>query len=382
MIRSFILTNIVTTFIELIMEKMRRRQDVIRTGLGDFSRKKFDALTHVRETALDGLREAIKSRGYREVITSTLVNIAGSCENAFASFRLNYYGTPAYLSQSAQIQLENLVLILRRGVFTVNNSFREENYDDPEAKGRRLSEFTLVEPERPYENFTPEQVLDRIIEEETEVIKYTTQKVVEQCSPDIKRLGGDTDYLRRVIPTRFERMSYDEALELLNGEGGSYKFGDDLGVLEERAILRYFGNTPTFVTHYPASIKFFNMKRTSDGQRVYSVDLLTPILGETVGGAVREENGEVIKQHLRESKIAEYMKEQAKEQAEKLGQDPERAVELVDPVAQFPDYFNILGQVEPVLGGGYGIGFERFVGFLLQSNDILDTVTYRTLHPK
>jgi asparaginyl-tRNA synthetase len=360
---------------------MKIRQDVIQTGRGDFSREKFDALTHVREIALDGLREAIRSRGYREVTTSTLVNIAGSCENPYASFRLNYYGTPAHLSQSAQIQLENLVLGLMRGFFTVNNSFREEDYKDPEAQGRRLSEFTLVEPERPYPTFSPEQVLDRIIEEVTEVIKYATQKVVEHCSPDIKRLGGDTDYLRKVIPSRFERITYDGALELLNREGEKYKFGSDLGVLEERAILRYFGNTPTFVTHYPASIKFFNMKRTPDGQSVYSVDLLTPRLGETVGGAVREENGEVIKRHLRESRIAEYMKEQAREQAERLGHDPERAMNLVDPVAQFPDYFNMLGQVEPVLRGGYGIGFERFVGFLLQSNDILDTVAYRTLHP-
>ncbi len=364
------------------------QQDVIQTGCGDVSIERFDALTHVRETALDGLREAIKSRGYREVTTATLVNIAGSCENPYASFRLNYYGKPAHLSQSAQIQLENLVLGLRRGFFTVNNSFREENYDDPEAKGRRLSEFTLVEPEKPYPNVTPEQALDRIIEEQAEVIKYATQKVVEHCSSDIKKLRGDPDYLRRVIPARFERISYDAALKLLNldeelltDKEGGYKFGDDLGVLEERTILRHFGNTPTFVTHYPASIKFFNMKRTTDGQRVYSVDLLTPRLGETVGGAVREESGDVIKQHLRESRIAEYMREQARERARESNQDPGPAGESMEPAIHFPDYFSMLAQSGHVLRGGYGIGFERFVGFLLQSNDILDTVAYRTLHP-
>src|SRR3989344_6903811 len=242
---------------------MIKQQDVIRTGLGDFSKEKFNALVNVRSTALRGLREALEYRGYAEVTTSTLVNIAGSCENPHASFTLNYYGREAHLSQSAQIQLEKLVIGLKRGVFTVNNSFREENYDDPEAEGRRLSEFTLVEPERPYEGLTPEQALDRIIEEQAEVIKYATQKVVEHCSSDIKKLGGDPDYLRRVIPARFERISYDAALKLLNldeelltDKEGGYKFGDDLGVLEERTILRHFGNTPTFVTHYPASIKF------------------------------------------------------------------------------------------------------------------------------
>ncbi len=347
------------------MVKKEKKQDVIRTGLGDFSKEKFNALVNVRSTALKGLREALEYRGYVEVTTSTLVNIAGSCENPHASFKLNYYGREAHLSQSAQIQLEKLVIGLKRGVFTVNNSFREENYDDPEAEGRRLSEFTLVEPERPYEGLTPDKALDGIIEEQAEVIKYASQRVVEQCSQDIKRLGGDVDYLRRVIPSRFEIITYDEALELLNKDGKQYKFGDDLGVLEERAILGHYSNTPTFVTHHPTAIKFFNMKRTPDGQRVYSVDLLTPRLGETTGGAVREEDGEIIKQHLRESRIGEYLKERGQ-----------------DPVIPFTDYFDVFTQEKPLLRGGYGIGFERFVGFLLQSNDILDTVAYRTLHPQ
>src|SRR3989338_8626244 len=359
----------------------------IQTALGEFSREKFDALTHVREIALDRLREELKERGYREVTTSTLVNIAGSCENPYASFRLNYYGTPAHLSQSAQIQLENLVLSLRRGFFTVNNSFREENYDDPEAQGRRLSEFTLVEPERPFEGLSPEQALERIIEEEAEVVKIAALRVVEQCSPDLKVLGGDVDNLRKALSARFDRITYDETVRLLkregvlNEKGKEYAFGDDLGVRAERKILEMFGNMPTFVTHYPASIKFFNMKRTADGEHVYSVDLLTPRLGETVGGAVREENGEVIKQQLRESRIVDFLKDQARERAAQSHQDPELAAQSVDPVIHFPDYFSMLGQTEPILRGGYGIGFERFVGFLLQSNDILDTVAHRTLRP-
>lgn len=343
---------------------MEKQQDAIRTGFGDFSKKKFNALINVRSTVLKGLREVLEDKGYTEVTTSTLVNIAGSCENPNASFTVDYYGREGHLSQSAQLQLEKLVIDLNKAVFTVNTSFREENFDDPEAEGRRLSEFTLVEPERPYDGLTPSKALDRIIEEQAEVIKYATHKVVEQCSLDIKRLGGDVDYLKRVVQSRFERITYDEALKMLNRKGEHYKFGDDLGVLEERAILRHFSNTPTFVTHYPDAIKFFNMKRTLDGQRVYCVDLLTPRLGETTGGAVREEDGEVIKQQLRESKTGEDLR--------KRGQDP---------VIPFTDYFNVFEQEKPLLRGGYGIGFDRFVGFLLQSNDILDTVSYRTLHP-
>src|SRR3989338_9213293 len=144
--------------------EIKMANDKISTGLGEFSKERFNALIKVRETALDSIRDFLKRHGYKEVTTSSLVNIAGSCENPNASFTLNYYGREAHLSQSAQIQLEKLVIGLNRGVFTVNNSFREENYDDPEAEGRRLSEFTLVEPERPYNGLTPDKALDSIIE--------------------------------------------------------------------------------------------------------------------------------------------------------------------------------------------------------------------------
>jgi len=338
--------------------------NVISTGLGDFSKEKFNALLNVRGVALSSLRSALVKDGHTEVSTSSLVNIAGSCENPYASFKLNYYGHEAHLSQSAQLQLEALVIRLKRGVFTVNNSFREENYDDPEAKGRRLSEFTLIEPEKPYENLTAEGALNQIIALEEKTIKGAIKEVLENCEKDIMLLGGNVDYLKSVLHKNFARLTYDEALELLNKAGGNYKFGDDLNVKEERKILTHFDNVPTFVSHYPAKIKFFNMKRTPDGERVYSVDLLMPRLGETTGGAVREEDGEKIKKYLLESKIAKYIREQNG-----------------DPLEPFREYFNLFEQEKPTLRGGFGIGFERFVGFLLNSNDILETIAYRAMQP-
>jgi asparaginyl-tRNA synthetase len=333
--------------------------------LGDFSKEKFNALLNVRSLALSALRSALVRDKYTEVSTSSLVNIAGSCENPYASFSLNYYGREAHLSQSAQLQLEALVIRLKRGVFTVNNSFREENYDDPEAKGRRLSEFTLIEPEKPYEGLTAEKALNEIIATEEKIIKSAIKEVLENCGNDIALLGGKVDYLKSVLEKNFARITYDQALELLNKEGDSYKFGDDLNVKEERKILAHFNNIPTFVSHYPAKIKFFNMKRTPDGERVYSVDLLMPRLGETTGGAVREEDGEKIKKYLLESRIAKYIREQNG-----------------DPLEPFREYFNLFEQEKPTLRGGFGIGFERFVGFLLDSNDILETIAYRAMQPE
>jgi len=343
---------------------MKVQNNLISTKLRNFSREKFNALLNIRAIALDALRKGLIREGYTEVTTSSLVNIAGSCENPYASFSLNYYGREAHLSQSAQLQLEAVVIRLKRGVFTINNSFREENYDDPEAKGRRLSEFTLIEPEKPYEGLTPEKALNQIISTEEKLIKNTIEEVLKKRKKDLVLLGGKVDYLNLILKKKFIRITYDEALKLLNKEGGFYKFGDDLNIKEERKILAHFDNIPTFVLYYPAKIKFFNMKRTPDGKRVYSVDLLVPRLGETAGGAVREEDGEKIKKYLLESKIAKYIREHNG-----------------NPLEPFQEYFNLFKQEKPVLRGGFGIGFERFIGFLINSNDILETITYRSMQP-
>ncbi len=113
-----------------------------------------------------------------------------------------------------------------------------------------------------------------------------------------------------------------------------------MNIREERKILAQFDNIPTFVTHYPTKIKFFNMKRTEDGKRVYSVDLLMPKLGETTGGAIREERGEKIKEYLRESKIGEFLRELK-----------------IKPEVPFAEYFNLFDEEMPLIRGGFGIGF-------------------------
>lgn len=342
--------------------------DAITTGLGTFSREKFKALVSVRHRALSSLRRFFYSQGYIEVTTSSLVNIAGSCENPYASFTLPYYGREAHLSQSAQLQLETLVGRLGMRVFTVNNSFREESYEDPEAYGRRLSEFTLLEPEAPYNpNLGPEEALKELRHLVELTIKSAVRCVLQCCESEIAFLGGDVDYLKRSAEQRFQVLTYEEALSILNKlpeQQNKLQFGDDLGIGEERNLLRYFENCPTFVTMYPSSIKFFNMKRTEDERMVYSLDLLTPSLGETVGGAVREVDGDKVVDYLRHSRVGEILRKEGK-----------------DPTLPFTEYLALFEEGNMCPRFGFGIGFERLVGFLLQSNDILHTVAYRTLSP-
>ncbi|MEK6961427.1 MAG: amino acid--tRNA ligase-related protein [Nanoarchaeota archaeon] len=219
--------------------------DTIKTGLGTFSKDKFSALVTIRAAALKGIRDAIQSDGFTEVTTSSLVNIAGSCENPHASFTLNFYGREAHLSQSAQLQLEALVMRLKKGFFTVNTSFREEHFDDPEAAGRRLSEFTLIEPECPFSGLNPEDALGQLIEKIEKIMKQSTADVLRKCRKEISTLGGDPDYLQNVIDHPFQTIRYDDAIKLLNTLGFQVSFGDDLGFVKSERSL------PNLEAHQP-----------------------------------------------------------------------------------------------------------------------------------
>lgn len=345
--------------------KSDRRTASFETGLGSIGRNRFDALVTIRAHTLAKYRDIFASLDYSEVTVSSLVNLAGSCENPYASFSLPYYGRQAHLSQSAQLQLEMLVIRLDRRVFTVSNSFREEHFDDPEAEGRRLSEFTLLEAERPFHAPNPEAVLEELQVELETVVKDVVSSLLHSCREQIELLGGELRYLESIISTPFERIEYQEGIDYLNREHSlGLKFGHNLGIREERLLLKWFNSRPVFVTMHPANIKFFNTKRAHDGRSTYSVDLLLPRLGETVGAAVREEHGEVIREQLLSSRVAEYAREKG-----------------FDPLTPFTEYFQLFSNEPKVVRGGYGIGFERFVAFLLSSNDILETLTPRTIQP-
>jgi asparaginyl-tRNA synthetase len=339
----------------------------ITTARGVFSKERLDALTNVRFHALKALRNSLDDSGFREVTTSSLVNVAGSCENPNASFRLNYYGREAHLSQSAQIQLEMLILRLKKAFYTVNTSFREETYDDPENETRHLGEFTLVEAEFPSNKTDPEQILDELIAFEEKTVKHGLRSVLTHCPSDIAFLGGNINALEKSAKEAFGRVSYTQAIAILNEKNkGHYNFGDDLGIREEQALLHHFNSTPVFITGFPAKIKFFNMKKTDDGQSTYSVDLIAPRLGEMSGGAVREEKKDKIENYLQSSKIAQTVDQ-------RLGPGA--------TIQQFSEYFAALAQEGPVPRAGFGIGFERFIGFILNSSDILNTIEHRSMQP-
>ena len=328
--------------------------DRITTLVGVLDRRKFEDLVELRAEALSSVRDALSSEALTEVLAASLVNIAGSCENPAAAFEVNYYGRAAHLSQSAQIQLETLVARLRRGFFTVSNSFRAEDFDDPDHEGRRLSEFTLVEAELPVSK------LSDLTELVLRVLKRTVQRTLERAADQCERLGGDPDGLQAMVDRGFTTISHSQALGELEK---SEMVPPTLTAKDERLLLDARGGNPLIVTHHPLDQKFFNIKALPEGGSA-SFDVLAPPLGEVVGGGLREEDPEVVRRQLADSSVGQFLANR--------GEDPEAA---------FDEYFYVMREERPIAHGGFGIGFERLIAWMIGSTDIIHTITHRVLAP-
>lgn len=259
------------------------KSDIYQGEHGYLSKRKMAALLDLRATASHAIRQYLRRRRFTEITTASLVNIAGTCENPQASFPLDFYGGEAFLSQSAQLQLEPIVLRLKRKVFTQAMSFRAEHFQDPASPERRLSEFTLAEAEMPFPDGKPERALMLLATLVESLVRYIIRQCLKTQTPSIRTLGGQPSFLEQVASKPFQRITWEEARAIIERRSGRVP-PDDFGIAEERFLLHHFGQTPVFVMMHPSSVKFFNIKRTLEGKRCYSLDLLLPLLGKLSGG--------------------------------------------------------------------------------------------------
>jgi asparaginyl-tRNA synthetase len=125
----------------------------------------------------------------------------------------------------------------------------------------------------------------------------------------------------------------------------------DFGIEEENALIRHYGGGPLFLTHHPYAIKYFNMKR--ERETALSVDLLAPPLGEISGGGERETDPGKMSLQLESSRMLKAI------------------VERGGNATEFRWYLNLLDDPGLPPRAGFGLGFERLVGFLINADDIL-----------
>src|ERR1700739_1341598 len=209
------------------------------------------AILRIRAEAIRAAREFMDGQGY--TLTDAPMFTPAACEGTSTLFEVNYIDEQkAYLTQSGQLYAEAIAMALGK-VYTFGPTFRAEK-----SKTRRhLTEFWMLEPEAAFVEF------EGVMSLAEGLVSAIVQGVVKNKARELETLKRDIAKLENVKPP-FPRISYEEAVAVLNQKGNAAKFGDDFGGDEETIVSGSF-DRPVLIHHYPTAIKAFYMQ--PDSQR-------------------------------------------------------------------------------------------------------------------
>jgi asparaginyl-tRNA synthetase len=306
------------------------------------------AILRIRATIMRAAQEYFDTNGF--VRTDPPILTPAACEGTSTLFELDYFGDPAYLTQSGQLYIESTALALGK-VYSFGPTFRAEK-----SKTRRhLTEFWMIEPEVAFMDLEGDMQLAEAF------ITYIVTRVLELHRPDLKVIGRDISKLEAVIaPGAFPRLSYDEAhamLERAFAEGkleAPHNYGDDFGSPDETYISSQF-EKPVMIHRYPAAFKAFYMQPDpADPTKALCVDVLAPEgYGEIIGGSQRIDSYELLKARIEEHNL---------------------------PLDAFQWYLD-LRRYGSVPHSGFGMGIERVVAWLCGLDHVRETIPFaRTLN--
>ena len=258
----------------------------------------------------------------------------------------DFFGKPTFLTVSGQLEAEIFALALS-DVYTFGPTFRAENSNT----SRHLAEFWMVEPEVAFCD------LDGLADLSEEFLKHIFTYVLDHCQEDMGFFNQYFDKtaistLEGIVTSDFERLTYTEAVDILQRSGESFEFpvvwGSDLQSEHERYLAETKIGKPIIVTDYPKEIKAFYMRLNEDGKTARALDVLVPRIGEIIGGSQREERRDVLLERIRQS-----------------GLDEKNYWWYLD-----------LRSYGTVPHAGFGLGFERTVQFVTGVANIRDVIPF------
>ena len=280
-------------------------------------------------------------------------------ENGEIDYSQDFFGKSANLTVSGQLESELAAMALSR-VYTFGPTFRAENSNT----ARHLAEFWMIEPEMAFFELTDNMDLAE------DFLQYLIKYAMENCADDLafleKRLIEEESQLKKedrnpmplleklkfVSEIAFERITYTEAVAILEKSGRKFEFpvkwGIDLQSEHERYLVEKHFKKPVILTNYPKDIKAFYMKLDEDGKTVRAMDVLFPGIGEIIGGSQREEDYEKLSKRIDEMGI----------HRESLW------------------WYLETRQYGTVPHSGFGLGFERLVLFVTGMGNIRDVIPF------
>lgn len=294
------------------------------------------ATLKIRNTLVAATYEFFNKEGFTKLDAPVLTGSAP--EGTTELFETDYFGEPAFLSQTGQLYAEAGAMAFGK-VFTFGPTFRAEK-----SKTRRhLTEFWMIEPEMAFMD------QEESLKLQERYIAFLISKVLEDNDQELDILKRDKDLLRSYTQLPYPRVSYDDAVKLLQDNDFDVEWGVDFGSPEETFLANHFAK-PVFIVNFPKAIKPFYMKRhkTRD-DIVVSADLLAPEgYGEIIGGSERETDYDYLKNEI-----------------EKIGLN-------MDEYAWYLD----LRKYGSVPHSGFGLGLERMVTFVTGEEHIREAIPF------
>ena len=324
----------------------------------------FNAVFRVRSCLAYAIHKFFQERGF--VYVNTPLITSSDCEGAgemfnVSSFDLNdvpktedgeidfskdFFGKPAHLTVSGQLNVETYAFAFRN-VYTFGPTFRAENSNTV----KHAAEFWMIEPEMCF------ATLKDYMDTAEDMLKYIIQYVLDNCPEEMAFFNNFVDKdlfnrLENVLNSEFGRISYTDAIKELEKHNEKFEFpvswGIDLQTEHERYLSEKIFKKPVFVTDYPAEIKAFYMKQNPDGKTVAAADLLAPGIGEIIGGSQREDDLAVLKEKIKDFNLNE----------------------------EDYNFYLDLRRYGSTPHAGFGLGFERAIMYITGMQNIRDVIPF------
>src|SRR6266545_4471874 len=296
---------------------------------------KQHAILRIRSELEQACRDFFYERDF--ILIDSPILTPAACEGTSTLFETDYFGDKAYLSQSGQLYLEPAAAALGK-VYCFGPTFRAEK-----SKTRRhLMEFWMVEPEVPFLEF------DGLCNLSEEFVVYLVGRVLERCQLELKILERDISKLEAIKPP-FPRITYSEAVEILNRQGNPIQWGDDFGGDEETILASQF-DRPVMVSRFPAAFTAFYMQPDPEDPRiVLGLDLIAPEgYGEIIGGSQRIHDHDLLLERIKSHDL---------------------------PIEAFQWYLDVR-KYGAYPHSGFGMGIERFVAWMCGLSHLRETIPY------
>lgn len=324
----------------------------------------FGAVFRIRSRLAYAIHSYFQERGFHYVHTPIITG--SDCEGAGELFRVttldplspprmadgqvdygaDFFARPTYLTVSGQLEAEAFACALGK-VYTFGPTFRAENSNT----SRHASEFWMIEPEMAFCDLSGDMDLAE------DFVKSLIDQIMTHCPEDLEFLArfvdkGLLDRLRFVRERPFERISYDEAIRILQDSRKEFRFpvqpGANLQSEHERFLTEEHFRRPVTLFNYPRAIKPFYMRLNDDEATVAAMDVLVPGIGEIIGGSQREERLETLLENMRRG-----------------GVEPSSYEWYLD-----------LRRHGTVPHAGFGMGFERMLMFVTGVGNIRDAIPF------